>query len=278
MPTHHRYGRHEYGQNFLTDRPTIDTLVDHVARTDGPIIEIGTGDGALTLPLERLGRRLTGIEIDDRRAARLARRTNSSTTIVNADFLHHRLPTTPHVLVGNLPFHQTTPMLRRILQSPGWTDAVLLVQWEVARRRAGVGGATLMTAQWWPWYEFGLVRRVPAAAFRPRPHVDGGLFTITRREPPLLPRAEQKRYQDFAHRVFTGRGRGLPRIIAAAAPELPAQRLAQWVSQHDIGPGQLPKDLSAEEWADLFALRNRTPHTGARSAPPVRRVRRPGRR
>ncbi|MCM2390795.1 23S ribosomal RNA methyltransferase Erm [Streptomyces albipurpureus] len=278
MPTHHRHGRHEYGQNFLTDRPTINTLVDRVARTEGPIIEIGTGDGALTLPLQELGRRLTGIEIDDRRAARLARRTNALTTIVHADFLHYRLPVTPYVLVGNLPFHETTPMLRRILRSPGWTDAVLLVQWEVARRRAGVGGATLMTAQWWPWFEFGLVSRVPAAAFRPRPNVDGGVLTITRREPPLLPPAEQKPYQDFAHRVFTGKGRGLPRIIAAAAPELPGQRVAQWVRRQGIGPGQLPKDLIAEQWSDLFSLGNRDAHPGQRSAPPVRRTRRTGRR
>ncbi|GAA3930109.1 hypothetical protein GCM10023085_09320 [Actinomadura viridis] len=255
MPTYH-HGRHEFGQNFLIDTPTIDGIVDIVARTDGPIIEIGPGDGALTLPLEKLGRRLTGVEIDGRRAARLDRRTGSSTSVVNADFLRYRAPATPHVLVGNLPFHQTTAMLRRILRSPGWTDAVLLVQWEVARRRAGVGGATMMTAQWWPWYDFVLHRRVPSTAFRPRPGVDGGLMTITRRAPPLIDRAEREPYQDLVHRVFTGRGRGLPRIIAAAAPELPRREVAAWARGHRIGPASLPKDLNARQWAELFLLRD----------------------
>ncbi|MFD5701498.1 23S ribosomal RNA methyltransferase Erm [Streptomyces lasiicapitis] len=254
MRTQH-HGRHEFGQNFLTDRSTISTFVDLVGRTHGPIVEIGTGDGALTLPLERLGRRLTGIEIDHRRAERLRRRTSPSTSIVTTDFLRFRSPAAPHVLVGNLPFHETTPMLRRILRSSAWTDAVLLVQWEVARRRAGVGGATLMTAQWWPWYEFGLEGRVPATAFRPRPNVDGGLLTITRRRRPLVAGARREEYQEFVRRVFTGRGRGLPQIVASAAPDLPRRRIQEWVRRGGGGTARLPKDLGAGEWAELFGMR-----------------------
>ncbi|MPY63113.1 23S ribosomal RNA methyltransferase Erm [Streptomyces spongiae] len=256
----HRPGRHELGQNFLVDRTVIERLVATVdglaSRPDAPIIEIGAGDGALTLPLERLGRPLTGIEIDGRRAERLARRTGPATEIVHGDFMDFRLPATPHVLVGNLPFHQTTAMLRRILRAPGWTEAVLLVQWEVARRRAGVGGATLMTAQWWPWFEFRLVSRVPASAFRPRPGVDGGLMTMTRRPRPLVPVRDQRRYQDFVQRVFTGPGNGLERILAVAAPEIPRREVRRRLREHRIAPTALPRALGAEAWADLFGLRD----------------------
>ncbi len=251
-----RPGRHELGQNFLIDRTTIDTFVGLVAATEGPIIEIGTGDGALTLPLQRLGRRLTGIEIDGRCAARLARRTgpDRATEIVHADFLDYRLPAAPHVLAGNLPFHRTTAILRRVLGSRGWTDAVLLVQWEVARRRAGVGGATLMTAQWWPWFEFRLVSRVPASAFRPRPGVDGGLITFSRRPEPLVPDRERHGYQDLVRRVFTGRGNGLARILAAEVPELTRQEVRHWLRQHRLAPTALPKSPDAHAWAALYAL------------------------
>lgn len=252
MHSHHP-GRHELGQNFLVDRHTIDAFIELVGRTHGPIIEIGTGDGALTLPLQRLGRDLTGIEIDGRRAAKLRGRTDRSTTIVTADFLRYRTPTTPHVLVGNLPFHETTTMLRRILRSAGWTDAVLLVQWEVARRRAGVGGATMMTAQWWPWYAFRLERRVPAAAFRPRPNVDGGLLTVARRPRPLVRAADRQDYQELVARVFTGKGRGLAQIVTRAAPELPRRQVQEWLRTHRIAATALPKQLTAEEWADLHA-------------------------
>lgn len=96
---------------------------------------------------------------------------------MHGDFLRYRLPRTPHTIVGNLPFHHTTAMLRHILHAEHWTASVLLVQWEVACRCAAVGGATMMTAQWWPWYDFGLAGRVPASAFTPRPGVDAGLMT-----------------------------------------------------------------------------------------------------
>lgn len=253
MPRHHE-GRHELGQNFLNDPATIRTFVDLVACTSGPILEIGSGDGALTLPLQRLGRPLICVEIDRRRAARLDRRTDAATTVVGADFLRYATPRTPHVLVGNLPFHLTTAMLRKILRVPGWTDGVFLVQWEVARRRAGVGGATMMTAQWWPWCDFGLVARVSAAAFRPRPGVDGGLMTLTRRTEPLLPPAHRAAYQDFVHAVYTGRGRGLAEIVAAVAPACPAMRLHTWLREQGLRPTALPKSLTARQWARLYLL------------------------
>ena len=50
------HGRHEAGQNFIHDRAVIRSIVDIVSRTNGPIVEIGAGDGALTLPLQTLGR------------------------------------------------------------------------------------------------------------------------------------------------------------------------------------------------------------------------------
>lgn len=247
-------GRHEHGQNFLHDRGVLDTVVEIVARTDGPIVEVGAGDGALTMRLQRLGRPLTAIEVDARRAARLAKRTSASTRVVDADFLQYRLPRAPHVIVGNLPFHLTTAILRRILHGPGWTDAVLLVQWEVARRRAAVGGATMMTAQWWPWFEFALVRRVSAASFRPQPSVDGGLMTISRRAVPLVDGRDRRRYQAMVHQVFTGRGHGIAQILARGPNRLNTR---QWLRDNDVRASALPRDLSATQWAELFASSRR---------------------
>jgi 23S rRNA (adenine-N6)-dimethyltransferase len=248
LRTHHD-GRHELGQNFLTDPAAIRAVVDLVARTAGPIVEIGPGGGALTLPLGALGRPLTAVEVDGRRVRELRDRVRPGPTVVHADFLRFRLPAAPHVLVGNLPFHRTTAVLRRIVHSCHWTDAVLLVQWEVARRRAGVGGATMMTAQWWPWYDFAVHRRVPAAAFRPSPGVDGGLLTATRRPRPLVADPRRREYQAFVHRVFTGRGRGLRQVLRAAYP---AARTPAWARRHGLTDRALPRDLTAAQWAELF--------------------------
>ncbi|WP_007026407.1 rRNA adenine N(6)-methyltransferase family protein, partial [Saccharomonospora iraqiensis] len=169
-------GPHELGQNFLVDRSVINAVTTLAARVPHPIVEIAAGDGALTRPLGRLGRPLTAVEVDPRRARRLDRRTPDHVDVVHADLLRYRLPRHPHVLVGNVPFHLTTAVLKRLLAAPHWHTAILLVQWEVARRRAGIGGATMLTARWWPWFEFTVDRRVPARAFRPAPSVDAGLL------------------------------------------------------------------------------------------------------
>lgn len=251
MPTY-RGGRHEHGQNHLTDRAVISRICGLVAETDGPIIEIGAGHGALTEPLLRLDRPLTAVEIDAAAVKRLRRLDAPRLQIVHADFVTWRLPRRPHVVVGNLPFHLTTAMLRKLLHTPTWSRAVLLVQWEVARRRAGVGGASMMTAQWWPWVDFELHGRIPRHAFRPAPNVDGGLLTMTRRPKPLVPDSEREAYRRFVHSVFTGRGRGLAAIVAKATRTRDLRRVRTWIGRAGPKPDALPKDLDAAQWASLF--------------------------
>lgn len=265
-------GRHELGQNFLTDRPTIDRIVSLVERTSGPIVEIGPGDGALTLPLERLDRDLVAVDIDARRVRRLAERIGPRTRVVHRDFLRYRLPAGPVVLVGNLPYHLTTALLRRMLTTPHWSDAVLLVQWEVARRRAGVGGTSLMTVQSAPWFEFALDRRVPARCFSPRPAVDGGLLIVRRRPEPLLSPAERGSFRDFAHGVFTGRGKGMAQIVARSRSGVPVREVSRWLGSRGLSPAALPRDLSTADWVALFGAfgqrgegeRERSPGRGPR--------------
>ncbi len=258
MPTYH-HGRHEHGQNFLTDTQTIRRIIDLVCETNGPILEIGPGEGALTCPLSRLGRPLHAVEIDERLARKLHQELQGKATITEGDFLKHKLMAHPHVLVGNLPFHQTTAILRHILHAPGWTDAVLLVQWEVARRRAGVGGASMMTAQWSPWFEFVLHGRVPARAFTPAPGVDGGLMTIQRLPNPAIPAGERRRFQALVHQVYTGPGRGLAQILARNTDLGTPKRATSWLRERGFAGSDLPKSMSATAWIDLYRTTGTSP-------------------
>ncbi len=264
-------GPHELGQNSLVDPTIVDEVHDLVAATDDPIVELAAGDGALTARLSRAQRPVTAVELDPKRARRLQRRTPEHVAVVTGDILRFRLPEQPHVLVGNLPFHITTAVLKRLLAASHWHTAVLLVQWEVARRRAGVGGASMLTACWWPWYEFTLHRRVPARSFRPEPAVDGGLLVVRRRPRPLV--TERADYQAFVKEVFTGRGRGLREILNRTG-RLHRGALDAWLRAEGVPGRALPKDLTAEQWAALWqqargaAPGGRVPGTAARERGP----------
>lgn len=245
-----RPGTHELGQNFLTDPSVTARVVDLVAQRRGPIVEWGTGDGALTHGLAVLGRPLYGLEIDGRRARDLDRRTGPHVCIEKGDILRHA-PPAGAVIVSNIPFHLTTPILRHLLHSAAWSSAVLITQWEVARKRAGVGGATQLTAQWWPWHSFSLDRRVPAAAFRPQPSVDAGLLVIERRPEALVHAGERRRYQAWVSRVFAGRGRGLADVLARqGVPREVARSIAE--RRRPAKRAALPRDLRSADWAEAY--------------------------
>jgi 23S rRNA (adenine-N6)-dimethyltransferase len=256
MPSSRRTfgGRHELGQNFLVDPRVVARLAGLVP--PGPVLELGAGDGALTRRLAARPGPVTAVELDPGRVASLRRALGSRVRVVHADMLRFRLDT-PHHVVSNVPFGITTPVLRHLLAQREWTSAVLLLQWEVARKRAAVGGTTLLTACWWPWYEFSLAGRVPSIAFRPRPGVDGGILVVRRRATPLVPEAERVSYQHLVRAAFSG-----DRLLPAVRRLRPGIR--QWMAAQGLDVSVRPRDLDAQHWVGLY-----TAASGAgRDSPP----------
>jgi 23S rRNA (adenine-N6)-dimethyltransferase len=167
--------------------------------------------------------------------------------------LSFRMPR-PSNVVSNVPFHLTTPLLRRLLADHAWHRALLVLQWEVARKRAAVGGATLMTAEWWPWYDFELVERVPARAFAPVPAVDAGILVISRRATPLVPVREATAYRSLVRRVFAAPGRD---AIAMAARVIGRSESQAWAVSSGLRPSALVRTVTAEQWAALHSFARR---------------------
>lgn len=156
------------------------------------VVEPGAGIGAFTVALAGRGAEVIAIELDPAWADQLERRVRNHrgrVRVVRGDFLAVRLPTGPYRVIGSAPFGETTAILRHLLDDPDsqLRRVDLIVQWEVARKRAALPPTSLLSTAWAPWWDFQLRGRIPASAFRPVPRVDGGILTITRRSPPLLP-------------------------------------------------------------------------------------------
>lgn len=247
-------GRHELGQNFLVAKKYKSLIVDNALKPGLPIVELAAGDGAISVDLARRATRFTAVEIDPRRTRKLRTRLGRHARVVQADLLEFRLPSEGHTVVANLPFHLTTSALRRLLSAPHWEHAVLVTQWEVARRRAGVGGGSLLTATWSPWFRFELLARVPASAFRPVPSVDGGLFTVVRRESPLV--GEKGRYQRFIASIFKAPGSDITEK-AVRSGRLSRKAMRAWMRSEGLPPSTRPRDVSADQWASLWAWQAR---------------------
>ncbi|MFE4616475.1 23S ribosomal RNA methyltransferase Erm [Streptomyces sp. NPDC056747] len=242
--------RRELGQNFLQDDRAVRNLV-RLAEGDGRhVLEIGPGKGAITEELLRSFDTVTAVEMDPHWAEHVRRKfAGERVTVFQGDFLDFRFPREIDTVVGNVPFGITTQILRSLLESTDWQSAALIVQWEVARKRAGRSGGSLLTTSWAPWYEFEVHDRVRAASFRPMPRVDGGILTIRRRPRPLLPESACRAFQNFAEAVFTGPGRGLAEILRR---HIPRQAYRSLADRHGIPDGGLPKDLTLAQWVALF--------------------------
>jgi len=187
--------RRSLGQNFLVDRTEINRLVDAIDVHPGElIIEIGAGIGALTLPLVQAGASVIAIERDPIWARQLHDKVREKglldqVEIVRRDFRTTEWQSETYRVVSNPPFGLTTALFARLFDIPakGPLRADLLVQREVARKRAATPPTTLRSASWAPWWTFQLGHVVPRTAFRPVSQVDAALLVVRRRDPPVLP-------------------------------------------------------------------------------------------
>lgn len=197
--------RRTLGQNFLADRSEIDRLIGAAEiKADDLIMEIGAGTGSLTLPMAQRAGRVIAIERDPVWAGQLRRHAadwglGRKIEVVEADFRQVPLPDRSYRVVANPPFGRTTAVLSHLLDDPrrGPWRADLLLQFEVARKRAASPPTTLRSAAWSPWWEFSLGPRVHRSAFRPVPAVDAAVLVARRRDPDVLPDWMATRFREL---------------------------------------------------------------------------------
>ena len=144
--------RKRYGQHFLNDARLLARIADAAELTPSDTaVEIGPGRGALTRELATRAGRVIAIEIDRALVAMLHEMFagQPAVTIVEGDVLQQELAALAgrdYVLVGNVPYYITTPILFHALAAPRPRRMVFLVQREVAQRMASAPGSK-MTGQ-----------------------------------------------------------------------------------------------------------------------------------
>lgn len=187
--------RRTYSQNFLVDPDAVRNLLSAAdLQRNELVVEFGAGSGVLTLPLAQTGARVVAVERDAVWTKQLRRRLADARLsprvhVVHGDLRRVSLPTERYRVISNVPFSLTTALLSRLLDDPevGPWRADLLVQWEVAKKRATHPPSSLRSAAWSPWWEFHLGDRVSRTAFRPVPAVDAGWLICRKRQTPVLP-------------------------------------------------------------------------------------------
>jgi 16S rRNA (adenine1518-N6/adenine1519-N6)-dimethyltransferase len=184
------------GQNFVIDSNVCTKIVRTAAVGPTDIaLEIGPGLGSLTLALLESAASVVAVEIDSRLAEQLPKTVANlfehpeNLTVLNKDALTiQSLPVDPTVLVANLPYNVSVPVLLHMLEKfQTLRTGVVMVQAEVADRLAAKPGTKdygipSVKAAWWA--EVKGAGSVSRSVFWPAPNVDSKLVSFTRRQTP----------------------------------------------------------------------------------------------
>ncbi|MEO8401903.1 MAG: 16S rRNA (adenine(1518)-N(6)/adenine(1519)-N(6))-dimethyltransferase RsmA [Gammaproteobacteria bacterium] len=197
--------RKRFGQHFLQDKQIIHRIVDAIMPTpEQHLVEIGPGQGALTLPILKKVGRLDVIELDRDLIPHLkARCAEKGELIVHqADalkFNYAELVTDEKQLrlIGNLPYNISTPLIFHLLEfSTQIVDMHFMLQKEVVDRLAARTGADAygrLSIMVQYHCRVSSLFNVGPDAFNPPPQVDSSIVR-------LIPHRElPNRAQDFVH-------------------------------------------------------------------------------
>lgn len=251
-----------WGQNFLGDEGIQDAIARLAVEREGElVVELGAGLGHLTARLLARGARVVAVERDRDLARVLRGELGEAVRLLEADAarLDYRALAAGEgkggrvAVVGNLPYHLTSPILFSLLdQAEAVSRAVLLLQREVAERLAAAPGSKawgLLSALLQQRAVVTVERRVPARAFLPPPKVESAVVRVAF-GPPRAEVTDPARFRRLVKAGFAQRRKTLRNALEAArlaSPEATAAALAA----AGIDPARRGETLAVAEWAAL---------------------------
>jgi 16S rRNA (adenine1518-N6/adenine1519-N6)-dimethyltransferase len=274
-----KYGlraKKSWGQNFLGD----DGILSDIARLAAPregdlVVELGAGLGHLTARLVARGARVVAVERDREMAQVLRGELGKSIHLVEADAARMdyggiarefasatsaptpststSTPSTKVAVVGNLPYHLTSPILFSLLdQVEHVSRAVFLVQREVAERLAAGPGTKewgILSVLLQREADVSIERIVPPGAFLPPPKVDSAVICAIFR-PPADAVADPGRFRKLVKAGFGQRRKTLANALRASRLATP-EALAAALARAGVDPVRRGETLTVSEWAAL---------------------------
>jgi 16S rRNA (adenine1518-N6/adenine1519-N6)-dimethyltransferase len=261
-----RQTRRRLGQHFLRDSRVARAIVDLAAVTPKDLcVEIGPGAGALTEFLAERAGRLLALEVDEtliaRIAPRLARFDHVQVRRADArrfDYATLR-PLRPDpagrvVVVGNLPYSASKPILQRLVEArTAISHMVLTLQKEVAERVVAepgpkrYGALSILTQL---YCDVRLAFAIPPGAFVPPPEVESAVIQLTPLPAPRVWLENEGVFHQLVKAAFAQRRKTLANGLAGRL-RLSVEAVKRRLAAAGIDPARRAETLSIEELARL---------------------------
>lgn len=257
------------GQNFIVEANIIEKIIKAAELAKQDIaVEVGPGLGALTQGLADEAGKVLAVEIDKTLVPVLnelfhdipnitihggdALKTDFNTLIepLRADGDYNE----GFVVVANLPYYITTPLMMHFLESDfPWQRQILMVQKEVAERviaQAGTKeyGALSLAVQYRAHAEIAFT--VPPNVFYPKPKVDSAVMVLKKHTEPIVTVKDEKLFFAVIKAAFGQRRKTLNNALAAGLGIEKAE-LARIFAKACIDGTRRGETLTIQEFAAL---------------------------
>ena len=246
------------GQNFLIDPNIIRKIVSLAAlRPDDTVLEIGPGRGALTAGLCAEAGRVIAVEIDPQLQPQLQETLghcrNLDLRIGDAlAFPYDTLPPRT-VVVSNLPYYVSTPILFALLDARAYVDRlVLMLQTEVALRLAAkpnsedYGVLSVLTQE---AADVEVAFRVSANCFRPRPTVGSAVVHLAIKAQEEFDPVRHERFRRLVRASFAHRRKTL--VNSLRDEGYPPERIARATEAAGVSPQARAEMLTLDDYRAL---------------------------
>lgn len=257
------------GQNFLIDPNILRNIVSHADLTkDSAAVEIGPGIGALTEHLARTAGKVVSFEIDQRLLPVLEDTLSAydNVKIVHSDILEADTQAVfseelagyeDIMVVANLPYYVTTPILLKLLHDRlPIRGMVVMMQKEVADRitaKPGTKeyGSLSIAIQYYMDAEVAMT--VPRTVFMPPPNVDSAVIKLTRRSTPAVVVKDEDFLFLVSRGSFVQRRKTILNNLQTSLPEGKAHKeeILKALEDAGIDPSRRGETLSIQEFGTL---------------------------
>ncbi|AEE97117.1 16S rRNA (adenine(1518)-N(6)/adenine(1519)-N(6))-dimethyltransferase RsmA [Mahella australiensis] len=261
------------GQNFLINKEALNAIVNGAdISAEDEVLEIGPGLGTLTLKLSERAAHVTAVEVDKRIIPLLKQTLQDvgNVSIIEGDFLNPMvaeeikecLAGKSAIVVANLPYYITTPVLMDIIENYIMIKrAVLMMQKEVAYRVVAQPGSRLsgsvkdygvlsISVQY--YMDPQILLEVPRSDFLPSPDVDSAVVRLDRRDKPAVDVQDERMFFSLVKAAFGQRRKTLFNALAGGLGyPLGKDGLKRVLERAHIDGNRRAETLSLQEFADI---------------------------
>jgi 23S rRNA (adenine-N6)-dimethyltransferase len=232
-----------YSQNFLRRPNLVRELIKltNLKSTD-TVYDLGAGSGVISSVLAETVGMVVAIEYEPRTVEllKINMEKYSNVDVHQADILKFALPTTPYKIFANIPFHLSSPIIHRFINSPNAPQAAYLITQKQFGKKLVATDTTHFTGQLGmiigAEYDVKILKPLKRTDFWPHPAVDTVFIGLVKRKEPLVDSKRLKAYGKFTEECFAD-----PKKLA----KMPLQVI-------NALPGISPSRLHLNQWVELF--------------------------